>query len=93
MQILHYPTLKFALIQNKDLQGICICFPFIPVIPRLALAWLLHRDQLIVIPKASKREHLEENFETLQYSLDGGTLAELDRIFPPPNRSVPLEML
>ena len=60
---------------------------------QLALAWLLRRDQVIVIPKASTRTHLEENFAALQCPLDAETLAELDRLFPPPQRATPLEML
>lgn len=60
---------------------------------QLALAWLLRREQLIVIPKASTRAHLEENFAALRFELDAGTLAELDRMFPPPRRATPLEML
>ncbi|PKO28013.1 MAG: aldo/keto reductase [Betaproteobacteria bacterium HGW-Betaproteobacteria-5] len=85
------PVEQARLLKHRQLVALAKSLNLTPA--RLALAWLLHRDQLIVIPKASKREHLEENFETLQYSLDGSTLAELDRIFPPPNRSVPLEML
>jgi len=60
---------------------------------QLALAWLLHGDQVIVIPKASTRAHLEENFAALNCPLDADTLAELDRLFPPPQRATPLEML
>ena len=60
---------------------------------QLALAWLLRRDQVIVIPKASTRAHLEENFAALQCSLDAEIVAELDRLFPPPRRATPLEML
>lgn len=60
---------------------------------QLALAWLLNRDQLIAIPKASTRAHLEENFAALQCPLNAETVAELDRLFPPPRRATPLEML
>lgn len=60
---------------------------------QLALAWLLRRAQVIVIPKASTRAHLEENFAALDCPLDDATLAELDRLFPPPRRATPLEML
>jgi aldehyde reductase len=60
---------------------------------QLALAWLLHRDQVIAIPKASSRAHVEENFAALEYKFDAETLAELDRLFPPPSEAAPLEML
>ena len=60
---------------------------------QLALAWLLRNDQVIAIPKASTRAHLEENFAALGCPLDESTLTELDRLFPPPFRATPLEML
>ena len=60
---------------------------------QLALAWLLHRDQVVAIPKASTRAHLEDNFAALRCTLDCATLAALDRLFPPPRRATPLEML
>ena len=62
-------------------------------VAQLALAWLLRCEQLIAIPKASTRAHLEENFAALQFELDAGILAELDRLFPRPSRAMPLEML
>ncbi|MDR2787914.1 MAG: aldo/keto reductase [Candidatus Accumulibacter sp.] len=60
---------------------------------QLALAWLLGRDQVIAIPKTSNRAHVEENFAALECALDAETLAELDRLFPPPGGATPLEML
>lgn len=60
---------------------------------QLALAWLLQRDGVIAIPKASTRAHLEENFSALQCQLDAPVLAALDRLFPPPTRATPLEIL
>ena len=60
---------------------------------QLALAWLLRQDGVIAIPKASSRQHLEENFAALNLSLDAAVLAELDHLFPPPRHATPLEML
>ena len=60
---------------------------------QLGLAWLLRGEQLIVIPKASTRAHLDENYAALECPLDDATLAELDRLFPAPRRATPLEML
>ncbi|MEI7613907.1 MAG: aldo/keto reductase [Betaproteobacteria bacterium] len=60
---------------------------------QLALAWLLRQELLIAIPKASTRQHLDENFSALQCELSPAILAELDRLFPPPKRASPLEML
>jgi aldehyde reductase len=59
---------------------------------QLALAWLLAQEQVIAIPKASSRAHVEENFAAFEYQPDAETLAELNRLFPPPECAMPLEM-
>ena len=58
-----------------------------------ALAWLLANDDVIVIPKTSRRERLRENLGALDHKLTTAQLAKLDRLFPPPTGPQPLEML
>lgn len=58
-----------------------------------ALAWLLSKDDVIVIPKTNNRHRLQENFGAMNILLSDSQLAELDRLFPPPARATPLEML
>jgi len=58
-----------------------------------ALAWLLRRDDVIAIPKASSPERVKENAGALAHRLEAAQLAELDALFAPPDRAVPLEML
>ncbi|MEO6824831.1 MAG: aldo/keto reductase [Nitrosospira sp.] len=58
-----------------------------------ALAWLLTRDDIIVIPKTGRRDRLKENLGALDHLLTKAQLAELDRLFPPPSGPSPLEML
>ena len=60
---------------------------------QLALAWLLARPDVIVIPKTSHAELLEENLGALDIKLNASTLAELDAAFPPPRKRSPLAML
>ena len=60
---------------------------------QMALAWLLTREPVIVIPKAGRPEHVRENRAALDLVLAPDELAELDRAFPPPDRGRPLEML
>jgi aldehyde reductase len=60
---------------------------------QLALAWLLHQESGVVIPKAGRPEHVRENAAALEVTLTAEDLAELDRLFPPPKRKRPLEML
>jgi diketogulonate reductase-like aldo/keto reductase len=54
-----------------------------------ALAWLLRKDDVIVIPKTGRRERIKENLGAL--NVDG--VEELDRLFPPPQGPQPLDML
>jgi len=58
-----------------------------------ALAWLLAQEDVIAIPKTSRRDRLQENFAALEHRLSPAQLRELDRLFPPPTRAQPLEML
>jgi diketogulonate reductase-like aldo/keto reductase len=58
-----------------------------------ALAWLLARDGVIVIPKTGRRERLKENLGALDLVLNSDQKKELDRLFPPPVGPQALEML
>lgn len=60
---------------------------------QVALAWLLHQDDVIVIPKSSRIEHVEQNRTALDLKLSPEELATLETAFPPPTQPVPLEML
>jgi len=60
---------------------------------QVALAWLLRQDGMIVIPKASKPEHVRENRGALEVKLTDDDLGVLDRAFPPPKVRAPLGML
>jgi len=58
-----------------------------------ALAWLLREEGTIVIPKASRPEHVRENRGALDVQLTEEDLAALDRAFPPPRGKTALGML
>jgi diketogulonate reductase-like aldo/keto reductase len=60
---------------------------------QVAIAWLLHQPNVIVIPKSSRIEHVEQNYAALELTLSSEELATLNTAFPPPARPVPLEML
>ena len=60
---------------------------------QIALAWLLRHPDLVVIPKASKPQHIRENRAAHDIQLTDQDLKELDQAFPPPDRKIPLEML
>ncbi len=60
---------------------------------QVALAWLLRRDGMIVIPKASNQKHVRENFGALDLELTDQDIADLDHAFPPPKGRTALGML
>jgi diketogulonate reductase-like aldo/keto reductase len=60
---------------------------------QLALAWLLHRDGILVIPKAASEAHVIENRKALDIQIPEQILSELDALFPPPRNKSPLEIL
>jgi diketogulonate reductase-like aldo/keto reductase len=60
---------------------------------QVALAWVLRKEGLIAVPKASTRGHVEQNRLALDIHLTRDELAALDRAFPPPNHKMPLEMI
>jgi diketogulonate reductase-like aldo/keto reductase len=60
---------------------------------QLALAWLLHQEGILVIPKAASEGHVIENRKALDMQIPEQILAELDALFPPPRNKSPLEIL
>jgi len=85
------PIEQGKLLGNRKLSGFAQRHGMKP--GQAALAWLLANDDVIVIPKSSRREHLLENLAAQEIQLTPGQLAELDHLFPPPNCARPLEML
>ena len=56
---------------------------------QIALAWLLHRDErILLIPGTTSVAHLEENLAAADVTLDADDLADLDDVTPAAN---PLE--
>jgi diketogulonate reductase-like aldo/keto reductase len=60
---------------------------------QLALAAVIARPGVVAIPKAVRSVHLKENWAAVELQLDAATLAELDRLHPPPRRKTPLAMI
>jgi diketogulonate reductase-like aldo/keto reductase len=60
---------------------------------QVALAWLLGHDGTMVIPKATRPEHVRENRGALDVRLTADDLAALDRAFPPPKGRTALGMI
>ncbi|KQU85322.1 aldo/keto reductase [Variovorax sp. Root318D1] len=60
---------------------------------QLALAAVISRPGVVAIPKAVRSAHLQENLAAASLKLDTATLAELERLYPPPRRKTPLAMI
>jgi diketogulonate reductase-like aldo/keto reductase len=75
------PVEQGALADNKGLAAIA------------ALAWVMAQPGVIAIPKATRLEHVRQNAAARDIRLTPEDLAELDRLFPPPARKRPLEMI
>jgi len=58
---------------------------------QVAIAWTLRREEVVSIPKASRREHVRDNIAAARLLLGEEELAELDRAYPVPKRDGPLE--
>lgn len=85
------PIEQGRLLRNKTLGKLAKdrgCTP-----AQLALAWVLSREGVVAIPKATTLDHVRENRAALDLALSPTELAALDASFPPPRHAMPLEML
>jgi diketogulonate reductase-like aldo/keto reductase len=57
---------------------------------QVALAWVLRKDNVCAIPRASSPAHVRENRVALDMQLSAPDFAELDYAFPPPTQKQPL---
>jgi len=85
------PVEQGALARNARLDAVAARHNATPA--QIALAWVMHQEGVIAIPKASSQEHVRQNFAALDIKLTGEDLADLDRAFPPPTRKRGLEMI
>jgi diketogulonate reductase-like aldo/keto reductase len=60
---------------------------------QVALAWLLGKEGTMVIPKATRPEHVRENRGAADLRLTADDLAAIDRAFPPPKGHTALGMI
>ena len=85
------PLEQARLADNRKLAGFAGRHGMTPA--QAALAWLLAREDVIVIPKTGSRGRLKQNLGALDHALTPAQLAELDRLFPPPEGASALQML
>ena len=85
------PVAQGSLATNRKLTTIARALDVTPA--QLALAWVLTRPQVIVIPQSSHLAHIDANRAAAAIRLDDGVLAMLDAAFRPPHKAAPLAML
>jgi diketogulonate reductase-like aldo/keto reductase len=59
---------------------------------QVALAWVLRKDNVCAIPRASNPAHVRQNRGALDLHLSTADFAELDYAFPPPTHKQPLAL-
>ncbi len=60
---------------------------------QMALAFVLSREGMVAIPKTADPNRVDEIRKALEIDLTQADLDAFDRIFPPPQRKMPLEMV
>jgi len=85
------PVDQGSLLIKRGLKQIAVRRGVTPA--QVALAWLLHQEGVVAIPKAARPDHVRENRAALDLELTPEELKELDRAFPPPKGPKPLQMV
>ena len=60
---------------------------------QIAIAWLLQQPNVVIIPKSSRIDHIEQNYAAQHLALSPQELETLEVAFPAPKKSIPLQML
>lgn len=79
------------MLDHPALQALAAAHGVTPA--QIALAWVLHQDGMVAIPKAVKPEHVRANRAALDIQLSAQDLRALDAAFPAPRRARTLDML
>jgi diketogulonate reductase-like aldo/keto reductase len=85
------PIEQGRLLRNSNLQKVAADLGATPAM--VALAWVLHQNQVLAIPKAGSVAHVQENRAVAEFHLSARDLAVLDTAFARPSKRRPLEML
>ena len=59
---------------------------------QIALAWLLHQPNTVVIPKSVRPERIKENLAAVDIELNDQDLTDLDSVYPAPEQPIRLGM-
>lgn len=84
-------TLRKGLTENETVQRIARNHEATPL--QILLAWSIREADVMAIPKAGTRQHVEENAAAGKLVLTSDELWQLDDAFPQPSWKVPLDMI
>lgn len=59
---------------------------------QVILAWVLHQENVLAIPRTGKVKHMKDNIAARDIKLTAEELAKLNQAFPAPRKRVPLDM-
>ena len=79
------------MLDNRALHDVAEAHNATPA--QIALAWVLHQDGVIAIPKAVHPDHVRANRAALDINLTAQDLQALDAAFPAPRKPRALDML
>ena len=79
--LMNHPALN-ALAQQKGVT-----------VAQLLLAWVIHHEGVIAIPKAGSVAHVTENAAALKVELSQVEIEIMEKAFPAPGRKTPLDMV
>jgi diketogulonate reductase-like aldo/keto reductase len=85
------PIEQARLLHTPQLQAFSRNHGVSPV--HAALGWVLANDDVIAIPRTGKIEHLRDFLHAAENPLSQEQLADLESLFPKPQRPIPLQML
>lgn len=85
------PVDQGALVRHPELVHLAKAYQATPA--QIALAFLIRQGNVIPIPKTSSVHRVEENRATIDLDITDADWQALDRIFQPPKRKTPLEMI
>jgi diketogulonate reductase-like aldo/keto reductase len=60
---------------------------------QIAIAWVIRHPDVMTIPKAGNPQHVRENYRSVDIHLTSKDLNDLDDVFEPPERPVPLAVI
>ena len=82
--------LRRGLVENRAVRSVAAAHDVTPL--QVLLAFVLHRDDTIAIPRSGTAKHVLANLDAARLELSADEVAALDAAFPAPDHKVPLDV-